>query len=170
MAPLARKFLRLFGFLVLFSAISKGFYILFGDAPIISNETAMRVAGWISTPSSSEDIYDVFDYAVIILNAVISIIVFSVIVQFIPFKKMRDKTAGKHITEITKGILGMGLRVLVVTALFLIFLTVVDYDKFLPADAGYSMPICVTITILLTVSAYWMLLLVGRWLKVKYGA
>lgn len=170
MAPLARKFLRILGFLVVFSAISKGFYLLFGDAPIISNDTAVRVAGWISTPSAPEDIYDVYDYAVIIVNVVVSIVFFSVIVQLIPLRNMQDKGVGKHVAEIAKGILGRILKVVVVIVLFLIFLSVVDYDKFLPADAGYSMPVCVTITTLLTAAAYWILLRGGRWFKGKYGA
>ncbi|MBF7994988.1 hypothetical protein [Rahnella laticis] len=170
MKLLARKLLCLAGFLCLFAIISKGFYFLFGDVRIISNATAMAIADWISTPSAPEDIYDVYDYADISLNILLSVMVYSVLVLFIPLRNIREKTAGQLVKNAMMGIVIRLLKVIGVIVLFSGFLYLIDYEWFISADAGYAIPLVVVLNSLLTAGAYWLVVCVIQRVKSNNGA
>lgn len=170
MKLLARKLFRLASFLSLFAIISKSSYLLFGDIRIISNATAMTIADWISTPTAPEDIYDVYDYADIALNTFLSVMVYSVLVLFIPLRNIRGKTAGQLVMNVMKGIVIRLLKVTGVIALFSGFLYLVEYDRFISVDAGYAIPLVVALNLLLTAGAYWLVVCVIRLFKSNNGA
>lgn len=170
MATIVRRFLRILGFLAVFAFTSKMSYLIFGELSIISTNNAREVAGWFSESPAPEDIYDVFDYINIMVDTVSAIIFYSIIVQFLPMSRAAGKNVWVNLIEIVKA---SGVRIVKLgstLALFCLFLTIINYDRYFPSDSGFAMAIVIAINIFLTVLSY--VLLKRGLLKIKgfYGA
>ena len=80
---LARSMLKLIWFIVLFCTLSWTDVRYFSEHPIISNNTAIRIAYWFSSEPSPEDIYFSYDYVLITFNFIISFGLYFITVKLI---------------------------------------------------------------------------------------
>jgi len=55
----------------------------FSEHPMISNDTAIKVAYWFSSTPTPEDIYFSYDYALILFNFLSSIVLYFITVKLI---------------------------------------------------------------------------------------
>ncbi|MEN3754416.1 hypothetical protein ABC733_22520 [Mangrovibacter sp. SLW1] len=52
-------------------------------SPLISNDTAIKVAHWLSSDPAPEDIYAVYDYVVIGVNLIAAIVGYILVVKVV---------------------------------------------------------------------------------------
>jgi hypothetical protein len=86
---LVRSLLKLVWFIALFCLVSWVDVHYFSLHPMISNDTAIRIAHWLNSNPTPEDIYYSYDYILIGFNLISSFILYIVIVKLI--KKARSK-------------------------------------------------------------------------------
>lgn len=85
----ALSMLKLVWFITLFCIVSWVDVRHFSENPMISNDTAIKVAYWFSSEPTPEDIYYSYDYILIVFNLVSSIILYFITVKLV--KTVRSK-------------------------------------------------------------------------------
>lgn len=80
---LARSLLKLVWFFALFCAVSWLDVRYFSEHPMISNDTAIKIAHWLSSNPTPEDIYYSYDYVLIGFNFIAAIILYLITVKLI---------------------------------------------------------------------------------------
>ena len=113
MAAYVLKGLRVLGFLTLFFISSKIYFFIYGDTAILNGNTAFQVAGFFNNNPTPEDVYAISDYAVLVINIIVAIVVYSVGMNLIQIKSLVGKGFSQHIASIAKGI---ALRILKVVS------------------------------------------------------
>jgi len=79
----AHSLLKLFWYIALFCFVSWVDVRYFSEHPMISNDTAIKVAYWFSSTPTPEDIYFSYDYALILFNFLSSIVLYFITVKLI---------------------------------------------------------------------------------------
>lgn len=77
----AHSLLKLFWYIALFCFVSWVDVRYFSEHPMISNDTAIKVAYWFSSTPTPEDIYFSYDYALILFNFLSSIVLYFITVK-----------------------------------------------------------------------------------------
>lgn len=85
----ALSLLKLVWFFTLFCVVSWMDVRYFSENPIISNNTAVKIAYWLNSEPTPEDIYYSYDYILIVFNLVSSIILYFITVKLV--KTVRSK-------------------------------------------------------------------------------
>lgn len=79
----AHSLLKLFWYIALFCFVSWVDVRYFSEHPMISNDTAIKVAYWFSSTPTPEDMYFSYDYALILFNFLSSIVLYFITVKLI---------------------------------------------------------------------------------------
>lgn len=154
MAAYVLKGLRVLGFLTLFFISSKIYFFINGDTAILNENTAFLIARFFNNNPTPEDVYAISDYAVLVINIIVAIVVYSVGMNLIQIKSLVGKGVSQHIASIAKGIALRILKVVSVIGLFGLFLCCIDYDRFVSPDAEYGPALVFAITTFLTLTSY----------------
>jgi hypothetical protein len=83
MATLARKLAKIMLLIAIFCFVSWCDVRYLSEHPLISNDTAIKIAYWFSSVPTPEDIYFSFDYVMIASNIIISIIFYVIALTII---------------------------------------------------------------------------------------
>ena len=83
MTTLVRRLLKTVLFIVLFCLFSLLDASHLYTNPLISNDTAIKVAHWLSSDPAPEDIYAVYDYVVIGVNLIAAIVGYILVLKFV---------------------------------------------------------------------------------------
>jgi len=80
---IAHSLIKLVWFIALFCFVSWMDVRYFSEHPMISNDTAIKIAYWFSSKPTPEDIYFSYDYVLIFFNFFSSIILYFIIVKLV---------------------------------------------------------------------------------------
>lgn len=162
MAVLARNLLKFIVFLMLFYTATNLEAPYLSNHPVISFDTAVTVASWISSNPTPEDIYFVFDYVSIAIRLLMAVVFYSVLFHFIRNPIFNNKNRQWNSLAIVKGVVIRILKIALFTFVFIGVLNLMPYDEFIMHDNPYGIGIVTSINAALSISIYYAVIMFIR--------